>query len=227
MNIWGYNSSIWPNIVASHGVRCAINSLSIIEKKKIANDICDLEPSSVYNCMALIVFGQTARLISSSSLVPAGWQAAGQLQEVIKKGSMEQVIPHNKCAHTTCLPLHFSEPYMLALQFANVCHKVEDVCQPRTAKRALLRKINGVSATVKFAPDGVSTWSGSKALIKIPGFVEMFAQATTTIILSQDEFLPVVVGPQLVRPTSSTPLPFTIPLSNRSSNSQTSWFRPP
>lgn len=189
----------------------------------IENDICDLEPSSVYNCMALIVFGQTARLISSSSLVPAGWQAAGQLQQ----GSMEQVIPRNKFAHTTCLSLHFSEPYMLALQFANVCHKVEDVCQPRTAKRALLRKINGVSATVKFAPDGVSTWSGQQSPHQVSQLCWNVCSSTTTIFLSQDEFLPVVVGPQLVRPTSSTPLPFTIPLSNRSSNSQTSWFRPP
>ena len=209
--------------MASHGVTCAINALSITENKTTENDICDLEPSSVYNCMALIVFGQTARLISSSSLVPAGWQAAGQLQE----GSMEQVIPHNKCAHTTCLSLHFSEPYMLALQFANVCHKVEDVCQPRTAKRALLRKINGVSATVKFAPDGVSTWSGQQSPHQTSRLCWNVCSSTTAIILSQDEFLPVVVGPQLVRPTSSTPLPFTIPLSNRSSNSQTSWFRPP
>lgn len=158
MNIWGYNSSIWPYCCISWRNMC--HQFTIYHREKVSeNDICDLEPSSVYNCMALIVFGQTARLISSSSLVPAGWQAAGQLQQ----GSMEQVIPHNKCAHTTCLSLHFSEPYMLALQFADMCHTVEGVCQPRTAKRALLRKINGVSATVKFAPDGVSTWSGQQS----------------------------------------------------------------
>ena len=105
MNIWGYNrynSLIWPYCCISW--RNMYHQFTIYHREKmIEHDICDLEPSSVYNCMALIVFGQTARLISSSSLVPAGWQAAGQLQQ----GSMEQVIPHNKCAHTACLSLHF------------------------------------------------------------------------------------------------------------------------
>ena len=79
-----------------------------------------LEPSGVYNFMALIVFGQTARLISSSSLVPAGWQAAGQLQQLIKKRGMEQTDATQQVhRHTHNMgSLHSSDPCMLALQFA-------------------------------------------------------------------------------------------------------------
>lgn len=124
------------------------------KQKTIENAMVILEPSSVYNFMALIVFGQTARLISSSSLVPAGRQAAGQLQQLIKKRGMEQTDATQQVhRHTHNMgSLHSSDPCMFA-----VCPIVEDVCQPRTAKRALLRKINGVSAAIKFAPDGVST----------------------------------------------------------------------